>query len=110
MRNHIVFGIGIALLLVTLGDHYTTWLCLQAPVPRWEITEANPIAEYLFQVFGLVSGLLIDSIVTIIAVTWVYRTSFFPDGVKIGCGLAAVAVTTFAVVNNLGAMRAVGIL
>ena len=110
MRSPLVFGIGIVLLLATLGDHFTTWMCLRAPIPGWEVTEANPVADYLFQVFGLGPGLLIDSLLTIVAVTWVYRTPFFPDKLKIGGLIAAVAVTIYAVVNNLGAMRATGIL
>ncbi len=110
MRSPFVFGIGVALLLATIGDHYTTWMCLRAPVPGWEITEVNPIADYLFQVFGLVPGLLIDSLATVIALTWVYRTNAFTDKLKIGCGLAATAITVYAVVNNVKAMFAIGIL
>ena len=110
MRNPLVLGVGLALLLATFGDHLTTWMCLREPVPGWSITEANPIAAYLFEVFGLGVGLMIDSLTTILAVTWVYRTSMFPDKIKIGCGLAATAVTIFAVVNNLKAMFAIGIL
>jgi hypothetical protein len=110
MRNPLVFGVGIALLLATVGDHYTTWMCLRAPVAGWEITEINPIAAYLFQVFGLVPGLLIDSFLTVIAVTCVYRTDAFTDKLKIGGGLAATALTVYAVVNNVKAMFALGIL
>ena len=109
MRNPL-FGVVVALLLVTLGDHYTTWVCLRAPIPGWDITEANPLADYLFQVFGLVPGLLIDSLATVIAVTWLYHTPVFSGKLKIGGFLAATALTTYAVVNNLGAMISVGIL
>ena len=35
-------------MLFALLDHVTTWLCLRAPIPGWEIREANPLAAWLF--------------------------------------------------------------
>ena len=56
------------MLLFTAADHWTTYLCLRAPVDGWVVTEANPLAEWLFNSMGLVPGLLFDSVVTIFAI------------------------------------------
>ena len=41
-------------LLASAADHWTTYLCLRAPVSGWVVTEANPITAWMFQQFGLV--------------------------------------------------------
>ena len=66
----------LALLTVLLSavDHWTTYLCLRAPHQGWEVTEANPIADWLFSSLGLVPGLLIDSFVTLAAVAFLLGT------------------------------------
>ena len=40
-------------LLLTAADHWTTYLCLRAPVAGWQVIEANPIADWLFQNLGI---------------------------------------------------------
>ncbi len=65
-------------LLLTAADHWTTYLCLRAPVDGWLVTEANPIAEWLFGSLGLVPGLIIDSVVTIFALAFLLTTPRLP--------------------------------
>jgi len=100
----------LALLILTLSaaDHWTTYLCLRAPATGWEVTEANPLAEWLFGSIGLVPGLLVDSAVTVAAVTFLVFTRRFGSGTKlVFFGLIAF-VTAVAVVNNLFALSAIG--
>ena len=52
-------------LLLTGADHWTTYLCLRMPVEGWEVIEANPLADWLFQVMGLVPGPAIDTAITL---------------------------------------------
>lgn len=96
-------------LLLTFADHWTTYLCLRAPIDGWHVVEANPVVDALFQMSGLVGGLLIDSLFTIFAVGFILATGRFRPRVKEGF-LAFIALTTgYAVVNNLSAIEAMGI-
>ena len=72
---------GLAFLFALL-DHLTTWLCLRAPIPGWEIREANPLAAWLFTRVGLVEGLAIDTLVTALAVVLVAYTVRLPRAAK----------------------------
>lgn len=96
-------------LLLTFADHWTTYLCLRAPVDGWQVVEANPVVDVLFQSSGLVGGLLIDTVFTIFAVGFVLATTRFHPRVK-EAFLAFIAVTTgYAVANNLAAISALGL-
>jgi hypothetical protein len=104
-----VYALAIATLVVSAADHWTTYLCLRNPVSGWEVTEANPISEWLFQTVGLVPGLLVDSVVTVSAVAFLLTTRRLPDlAKKIVFGLIVVA-TGYAVINNYQAIDALGI-
>ena len=95
--------------LVSAADHWTTYLCLRAPVAGWNVTEANPLADWLFGALGLVPGLLVDSVITLVAVTFLVVTPLVPRRV---CAvfLAFVCVwTAFAVANNVSALDALGL-
>jgi len=59
-----VYALAIATLALSAADHWTTYLCLRSPVLGWQVTEANPISQWLFEAIGLVPGLLLDSAVT----------------------------------------------
>ncbi len=101
--------LAILTLLVSAMDHWTTYLCLRAPVEGWRVSEANPIAEALFQSYGLVQGLLIDSAITVLAVGFLLTTrrlSPLAKGLFFG---AVIAWTGLAVVNNLYAIQVMGL-
>jgi hypothetical protein len=96
-------------LLLSAADHWTTYLCLRAPVAGWQVAEANPLAEWLFGNLGLVPGLLVDSIVTVLAVMFLLTTTQIPLLAKrLFFGLV-IAGTGVAVVNNLIAIRSLGL-
>lgn len=96
-------------LLVSAADHWTTYVCLRAPISDWHVTEANPIADWLFHSIGLVPGLLVDSGVTVGAVLFLAVTHRIPDAVKRGIFGVLIAVTAVAVVSNFRAIQAMGL-
>ena len=96
-------------LILSAADHWTTYLCLRTPLDGWEVTEANPLAEWLFSSLGLVPGLLVDSAVTLVAVAFLLGTRHLSDTVKIGFFGIIAAWTGIAVVNNLNAISTIGL-
>ena len=101
--------LAILTLLVSAADHWTTYLCLRDRVPGWQVSEANPLAAWLFASVGLVPGLALDTAITVGAVVFVLHTRLFPFAVKCACLGLLVATTGYAVANNLGAVYALGL-
>ena len=102
-------ALAVSTLLLTLADHWTTYLCLRAPISGWQVIEANPAVDLLFRSTGLVGGLMIDGIFTVFAVAFILYTRRFPRRVK-EVFLAFISLTTgYAVANNLQAISALGI-
>ena len=101
-------ALALLTLLLSAADHWTTYVCLRAPHDGWEVTEANPIAEWLFGSLGLVSGLLVDSAVTVVAVAFLLTTTRINQTAK-SCFFALIAAwTAVAIINNLNAISAIG--
>lgn len=99
-------GMTIAL---TCADHWTTYLCLHAPVVGWSVGEANPVAQWLFAHAGLGAGLAIDSVLTVAAIAFLSLTDTLAHEVKLGL-LAVIACSTgYAVLCNLGAITQMGL-
>ena len=96
-------------LLLTAADHWTTYLCLKSPVPGFDVSEANPIADWLFQSFGLVPGILVDSAVTLMAIGFLVSTALIPRAAKRVFLMVVIGWTGYAVVNNLKAIVAMGL-
>ena len=96
-------------ILLTAADHWTTYLCLSTPVDGWEVTEANPIADWLFQSMGLLPGIVLDSVVTLLAIAFLIVTPLVPQPLKTGFFALVVVWTGWAVTNNLSALRALGL-
>jgi hypothetical protein len=99
---------GIALLF-SLADHWTTYLCLRSDVAGWEVTEANPLADWLFTRFGLAPGLIIDTVITALVLLVLIRTPRIAHPLKVGALCVLIATTGWAVVNNLVAVRLLGL-
>lgn len=101
----------LALLALTASaaDHWTTYVCLRAPIDGWEVSEANPLADWLFASFGLVPGLLVDSAVTLAGLGFLLVTGSVPGLVKRTFLALVIFWTTLAVLNNLRAMEALGL-
>jgi hypothetical protein len=104
-----VHVLAIATLALSAADHWTTYVCLRSPVSGWQVTEANPISEWLFSAVGLVPGLLVDSVVTVAAVAFLLTTSRLPDVVKRTFLSLVIVSTGYAVINNYRAIDALGI-
>lgn len=101
--------LAVVALLVSLADHWTTWLCLRAPVPGWRAAEANPLAAWLFARMGLVEGLLLDSVVTALALLFLVRTRSVPEPAKLVLFGAVIVGTGIVVVHNLEAAHLLGV-
>jgi hypothetical protein len=97
-------------LLLTTADHWTTWLCLHAPVPGWNVSEANPAASWLFESTGLLPGLLIDSAITLAAVAFLVTTRALPRRAKLGFLGVISLCTGYAVLNNAIAIHDMGLM
>ncbi len=96
-------------IVLTCTDHWTTWLCLRAPVEGFDVVEANPVAGWLFEQAGLAAGLAIDSLLTVGAIAYLSTTRSLDRGVKVGL-LAVISMTTgYAVLRNLGAITQMGL-
>jgi hypothetical protein len=104
-----VYILAFATLALSAADHWTTYVCLRRPVSGWEVIEANPISDWLFQTVGLVPGLLVDSAVTVAAVAFLLTTRRVPNFVKKGFFTLVVVATGYAVINNYRAIEALGI-
>jgi hypothetical protein len=99
----------LVVLLLTAFDHWTTWLCLRAPVPGFDVTESNPIAARLFDWLGVSTGLAIDAAATLGALVFLAATPRLPRVAKLAL-LSAIGVwTAAAVANNLAAMATLGL-
>ncbi len=99
----------LLLMLCTAADHWTTWRCLGVATPDWILTEANPVADWLFQSIGLGPGLWLDTAVTLAALAFLIHTRRLPSGWKYGFLLVAICATGAAAANNLRALEAAGI-
>ena len=95
--------------LLSAADHWTTYLCLRNPIDGWLVTEANPISDWLFQVMGLVPGLLFDSVITVVAVLLLVTTTRVSKYTKGAFFCLVVTTTGYAVINNVGALSALGL-
>jgi Domain of unknown function (DUF5658) len=96
-------------LLFSLADHWTTYLCLRTQVAGWHVTEANPLADWLFHRFGLAEGLWIDTVVTALVLVFLVRTRRVGRPAKLAALGVLVATTAYAVANNLEAVRQLGL-
>jgi len=94
-------------LLASAADHWTTFLCLQYPLEG--VTEANPISRWLFAGIGLAPGLLLDSLVTILGMTFLVKTRLVPEELKLLFLGVVLVGTGYAVHNNLGAIQQLGL-
>ena len=54
-------------------------------------------------------GILLDSALTLVAIVFLVTTPLVPRSVKVGFFTLVVAWTGWAVTNNLGALRALGL-
>jgi hypothetical protein len=93
-----------------LADNATTFLCLSASTPGFEVFEANPVAAWTFETLGLTSGLLLETLITTAAITFLILTERVPSRPKLALlGLLSV-LPAWAALNNLQVAWAVGLI
>jgi hypothetical protein len=103
------FLLGLLVIFFNMIDNFTTFACLRSPIPGFEVSEANPIARWLFDSIGLLEGLLIETAVTMAAVGFLVFTQRLPLGTRLTLLTVLAALPAWAAINNLNVMRAVGI-
>jgi len=96
-------------LLFSCADHWTTYICLRAPVAGWQVLEANPLAAWLFEHLGLAQGLWLDTAITAGAMVFLVRTERVPEPMKLAFLGILVTTTGLAVSNNLDAVFQMGL-
>ena len=92
--------LGTLVVLFNLADNATTFLCLRAPVPGFEVIEANPAAAWLFDSIGLQQGLVLEMLVTTVAIGFLVATERISPRVKIALLVVLAALPAWAAVNN----------
>ena len=103
------FLLGGLVLIFNLLDNATTFICLTAPAAGFEIFEANPVARWLFEVAGLMEGLIIETLITTAAVVFLVLTSRIASMPKLLLLFVLAALPAWAVANNLQVIHEVGI-
>ncbi len=102
-----VVVLALLVLLASAADHWTTFVCLQNPLEG--VTEANPISRWLFAGIGLAPGLWLDSLVTLLGMTFLVKTPLVPEELKVLFLSVVLFGTGYAVHNNLGAIQQLGL-
>lgn len=104
-----LYLLALLTLLLTAADHWTTYLCLKSPVPGFDVSEANPLADWLFRSLGLVPGILVDTAVSLAAIGFLVSTALIPLTAKRVFLMVVIGWTGYAVVNNLHAIVTMGL-
>ena len=109
MQETVLHSLAILAALLTAADHWTTYLCLRRPVPGWDAVEANPVVAWLFELTGLVPGLMIDSGITALAIAFILVTPMMSRVSRYLCLGVMTGAGGYAVANNLEALSTLGL-
>ena len=101
--------LGTLVVLMNLADNATTFLCLRAPVPGYEVVEANPAAAWLFDAIGLIPGLALEMAVTTVAVAFLVWTPRVSPRVKLALLILLAVLPAWAAINNWLVIEATGL-
>ena len=71
--------------------------------------EANPIARWLFESVGLVEGLILETLVTTVAVCFLVWAPRISPQLRLALLVVLAILPAWATANNLEVMRSVGI-
>jgi hypothetical protein len=104
------FLLGGLVLLFNLADNATTFLCLSADSPIFEVFEANPVAAWTFQTLGLAQGLLLETAITTAAVVFLILTDRIPARPRLALLGVLAALPAWAALNNLQVAWVVGLI
>lgn len=98
--------LGVLVVLFNLADNTTTFLCLRAPVPGFEVMEANPAAAWLFDAIGLQQGLILEMVVTSVAIAFLVATTRISPRMKLALLAVLAALPAWAALNNWQVIQA----
>jgi hypothetical protein len=101
--------LGLLIVFFNMLDNVTTFLSLRGPTPGFEVFEANPFARWLFDSIGLVEGLVLETVITTIAVCFLVWAPRISPRVRLVILVVLAVLPAWATVNNLEVMRSVGI-
>jgi hypothetical protein len=99
---------GLAMIMNAL-DNLTTFSCLSRPVEGYEVYEANKIAAWGFETFGLVPGLIFEMVLTTAAIAFLVYSRSFSLPLRLSILGAMVVLPAWAAINNAMVMQALGI-
>ena len=102
-----VVVLALLVLLASAADHWTTYVCLRIPLAG--VSEANPLSRWMFAGLGLAPGLWLDSLVTVVGMAFLVKTRLVPEELKLLFLTVVLFGTGYAVHNNLGAIRQLGL-
>lgn len=102
-------ALGFVVLFLNLIDNTTTFVCLRAPIPGFEVIEANPFARWLFDSIGLLPGLMLEYLVTTLAVAFLVLSTRISPRVRLALLAVLSVLPAWAALNNLEVMRAIGV-
>jgi hypothetical protein len=92
----------VLLILANLGDNISTYLALALPaIEGMLITEANPIAAWIFETMGLVKGLIFEFVLSIGILFWLMGVKNIPYKWKVVIFVGILIPTVYAVINNV---------
>ena len=102
-------ALGVLVVLLNVADNTTTFLCLRAPTPGFELAEANPAAAWLFDAIGLVPGLVLEMAVTTAAVWFLVATTHLRPRTKLALLAVLALLPLWATLNNAYVIHATGV-
>lgn len=92
----------VLLILANLGDNISTYLALTLPAKEGMlISEANPIAAWIFEAMGLVKGLVFEFVVSVMLFYWLMGVKDIPYKWKVVIFVGILIPTVYAVINNV---------
>lgn len=101
--------LGVLAVLLNLADNATTFLCLRAPVPGFEVSEANPAAAWLFSAIGLKEGLVLEMVISAVAIAFLVETRRVPPRIKLALLVVLSLLPAWAALNNLEVIQAIDV-
>ena len=100
----------VLLILAFLGDNISTYFALSLPAKEGLlISEANPIAAWIFEAMGLVKGLIFEFVLSIGLLYWLMGVKTIPYKWKVVIFAGILIPTVYAVINNIGVLTLVGV-
>jgi len=99
--KNLLFVILCVLFVLIVGDCVSTYLCLTTPPPEdIRVWEVNPVSAWMFERWGIVSGLVIFVLVKAIALIFIWKWAHrSPKRMLVSTWLMSGAILMTAYVN-----------